>query len=184
MSWYNQQSTILSTIVHEVRKETNTNLWKSTKEVTDWFNTIQNKNDYTFIVFDICEFYPSISQQLLNDAITYASNYVPISNLEKRLIINTKNSTLYNNGIPWTKKNSENFDITMGSFDGAECCELVGLYIPSKLSQLEINVGLYRDDGLAVCKLSPQKTENIKKRCANFLSLLVLTLQLKQTKND
>ena len=39
----------------------------------------------------------------------------------------------------------------MGSFDGAEICELVGLYLLDKLSSLigRKNVGLYRDDGLA-----------------------------------
>ena len=40
------------------------------------------------------------------------------------------------------------FDVTMGSYDGAEVCELVGLYLLSKLTpQMGIkNVGLYRDD--------------------------------------
>ena len=39
----------------------------------------------------------------------------------------------------------------MGSFDGAEICEIVGLYLLSRLSNLlgKENVGLYRDDGLA-----------------------------------
>ena len=42
----------------------------------------------------------------------------------------------------------------MGSFDGAEDCELVGLYLLDKLSKLlgKDNVGLYRDDGLAAVK--------------------------------
>ena len=44
------------------------------------------------------------------------------------------------------------FDVTMGSYDGAEVCELVGLFMLDKLSNIfEKNlVGLYRDDGLAV----------------------------------
>ena len=38
----------------------------------------------------------------------------------------------------------------MGSFDGAEACELVGLYLLHQLNQKfpTINFGLYRDDGL------------------------------------
>ena len=38
----------------------------------------------------------------------------------------------------------------MGSFDGAEICEIVGLYLLDKLPNLLgiENVGLYRDDGL------------------------------------
>ena len=39
----------------------------------------------------------------------------------------------------------------MGSFDGAEVCEIVRLYLLDKLSNLlgNGNVGLYKDDGLA-----------------------------------
>ena len=46
------------------------------------------------------------------------------------------------------------FDVTMGSFDGTQVCELVGLYLLDKLSKLlgKDNVGLYRDDGLAAVK--------------------------------
>ena len=44
--------------------------------------------------------------------------------------------------------------VTMGSYDGAEICELVGLFILNKLGQKfgKENIGLYRDDGLAIMK--------------------------------
>ena len=44
----------------------------------------------------------------------------------------------------------------MGSFDGADISELVGLYLPYNLSSLigRKHVGLYRDDGLAVINSS------------------------------
>ena len=44
----------------------------------------------------------------------------------------------------------------MGSFDGAEVCELVGLFLLDQLAEIlgKENVGLYRDDGLAVIKNS------------------------------
>ena len=51
-----------------------------------------------------------------------------------------------------------NFDVPMGSYDGAEVCELVGLYILHKLTSGETpifekeNCGIYRDDGLAIIK--------------------------------
>lgn len=50
------------------------------------------------------------------------------------------------------KKENESFDVTMGSYDGAEVCELVGLFILSKLTNVAgmDSIGLYRDDGLAV----------------------------------
>ena len=52
----------------------------------------------------------------------------------------------------------------MGFFDGAKICELVGLFILEELEQLGINVGIYRDDGLAVSDLNPQAVERIKKK--------------------
>ena len=55
----------------------------------------------------------------------------------------------------WKKSNNnDNFDVPMGSFNGAEVCDLVGLYLLHILSMI-INtqsIGLYRDDGLAIIK--------------------------------
>jgi hypothetical protein len=54
------------------------------------------------------------------------------------------------------KKDGSNslFDFTMGSFDGAEICELVGLYILNHLGKRfgKENIGLHRDDSLAIIK--------------------------------
>ena len=36
-------------------------------------------------------------------------------------------SLLFNNNSTWIKKNGSLFDVTMGSYDGAEVCELVGI---------------------------------------------------------
>ncbi|GFO19392.1 inositol hexakisphosphate and diphosphoinositol-pentakisphosphate kinase 2 [Plakobranchus ocellatus] len=52
----------------------------------------------------------------------------------------------------------------MSSFDCAETCELVGLYLLSQLKNLNINVGLYRNDGLAVTTQSAREAESIKKK--------------------
>ncbi|PFX19719.1 hypothetical protein AWC38_SpisGene15848 [Stylophora pistillata] len=52
----------------------------------------------------------------------------------------------------------------MGSFDGAETCELVGCFLLSILTEkYGQNIGLYRDDGLAALNGTPQEIENIKK---------------------
>ena len=52
------------------------------------------------------------------------------------------------------KKDSELFDVTMGAYHGAEVCELVGTFLLYKLSLKynKNNIGLYRDDGLAIFK--------------------------------
>ena len=52
----------------------------------------------------------------------------------------------------------------MGSFDGAETCELVGCYLLSLLTEkYGQNFGLYRDDGLAAFNAKPRDIEKIKK---------------------
>ena len=56
-------------------------------------------------------------------------------------------------------------DVAMGSFDGAEICELVGLYILHGLFAKygKDSIGLYRDDGLAVFKnISGPTAERMK----------------------
>ena len=40
-------------------------------------------------------------------------------------------------------------DVTMGSYDGAESTDLVGLFLLHQLKHLPIDIGLYRNDGLA-----------------------------------
>ena len=58
------------------------------------------------------------------------------------------------------------FDVAMGSYDGAEVCELVGIFVLSQLPERydQTNIGLYRDDGLAVFRdISGCVAERIKK---------------------
>ncbi len=59
------------------------NQWKNTKSVLAWFNSIPNKNQYSFIAFDVENFYPSISIELLNAALDFASNYDDITEESK-----------------------------------------------------------------------------------------------------
>ena len=61
------------------------------------------------------------------------------------------------------------FDVTMGSYVGAETCELVGIYMLSLItSKLKDQTGLYRDDALAVCKATPKKWKKRNKKSARF----------------
>ena len=45
------------------------------------------------------------------------------------------------------KRRATTFDVTMGSYDGTETSELVGSLLLSQLQNLDVNIGLYRDDG-------------------------------------
>ena len=38
--------------------------------------------------------------------------------------------------ISGRKKEDPRFDVTMGVFDGAECCELVGWYLPKRIETI------------------------------------------------
>ena len=65
------------------------------------------------------------------------------------VIKHARKSLLFYNDKTWVKNNDQSlFDVTMGSYDGAEICELVGLLMFNKLAQRfgGDNVGLYRDD--------------------------------------
>ena len=65
------------------------------------------------------------------------------------------------------KKQSGLFDVTTGACDGAEVCELVGMYMLSLISEKynKKDFGLYRDDGLGLVKnKSGLETEKIMKK--------------------
>ena len=160
---------ILSNIVKVVRNVSMFNHWQNNTSVITWFKSLQNKQNLTFLQFDIIEFYPSISEKLLNQALNFALNYTSISEEEKKIIFQTKKTLLFSDDQTWVKKNNRDFDVSMGSWDGAEVCELVGLFLLSKLQDLNINVGLYRDDGLAVTNLRPRLAELEKKKLCKIM---------------
>lgn len=161
---------ILERINKDIAYKTNANLWRSTQEVLKWFENIKNKQRKTFIIFDIVNYYPSISPALLQRALDFATELTSLTNDEKHIIMQAKRSTLSHNNELWCKKQSEEFDITMGSYDGAESCELVGLYMLNIIKKhLGDNFGLYRDDGLGVLDKTPRQAEIVKKKlCAIF----------------
>ena len=73
---------------------------------------------------------------------------------------------MFTGNTPWVKKGDVNFDIGMGAFDGAESCDLIGLYLLHLLTtNIEnIVVGLYRDDGLCVSNATPRLTEKLRQK--------------------
>jgi hypothetical protein len=80
-----------------------------------------------------------------------AQNYVTISEQQIEIIKHARNFLLFSNGKTWIKQQDNPlFDVTMGSYDVAEVCELVGLFIHNSLPKKygKERVGLYRDDGL------------------------------------
>ena len=118
---------------------TKLNQWKITSDVINWFTNIPDMQKHSFASFDIDSFYPSITESLLSKAISFAKNYTTISDKDIDIIMHCRKSLLFDNETAWTKKNlSSMFDVTMGSFDGAEVCELIGLFLLNNLSAWEI----------------------------------------------
>ena len=127
---------ILDRINYEITQATKVNLWECTKDTIEWFKDILEKEKHAFITFDVCDFYRSISEDLLLKALNYASRFTTITQQDHHIITHAKKSLLYHQNSLWTKKNANNmFDITMGSYDRAETCELIGAYMLSLIAQ-------------------------------------------------
>ena len=120
-------------------------------------------------MFDIKDFY-SLIQDLLNKALNFASEYIYIWKCDIDVIHHARKSLLFNDSHTWIKKKGGLFGVSVGVYDRAEVCELVGTYMLNLLSR-EYNkndFGLYRDVGLVVLKnksgsQSEQAKKNIQK---------------------
>ena len=132
----------------------------------DWFKIIKDRKRFKFVQFDTVEFFPSITENLLILDLEFAQDFINISDDNKRIILQAKQSILYKSDSPLIKKGDKHFDVTMGSLDGAETCKLVGLFLLSKLQNLGFNLGLYQDDGLGVCTRQVDKLK--KEMCTIF----------------
>ena len=157
---------ILDTINANLKSKLEVNQWKNTGTVIDWFKNIENKAAYTFTMFDIKDFYPSIKESLLKEALVFAKRHTTVRKKDMDVVLHARKSLLFSQNDTWIKKDGGLFDVTMGAYDGAEVCELVGTYLLYLIGQKydKRNIGLYRDDGLAVFKnRSGPQNERIKK---------------------
>ena len=87
----------------------------------------------------------------------WAKEHSYISDTASNIIMAARKSFIYDGKSLWVKQNNPNFDVTMGSWDGAEVCEIVGLYLLNKLVNIKQifnknEVGIFRDDGLSACE--------------------------------
>ena len=157
---------ILKKVIEVIRAKSKLTQWKNTDEVINWFKKLTNKKRKRFIQFDIVSYYPSITPDLLKKALDWACMYVDITKQEKEIIMQAKKSLLYLGNTPWVKKGDVNFDNGMGSYDGAECCDLIGLFILDQLTNRikELQTGSYRDDSLAVAETTPRNLEKLRQK--------------------
>ena len=176
---------ILDNTVKEIRSKTELKQCTNTREVIKWFNEIKNKGKLKFIIFDIETFYPSITPTLLNKALEWAMAYVSITPQQKKIIHQASQSFLYSDGVPWVKKGEVNFDIGMGAYHGAQACEIVGLFMLSKLAVLpNFKTIIYRDDGLAITSSSPRLQEKLRQSIIGIFAEqgLAITIEINLTR--
>ena len=102
---------ILENINKELRNKLQLQQWNNTTALINWFKKIEDKN------------------KLLDDSINFARQHAQIKREDFSIIQHARKSLLYNKEIPWQKKDTNLFDVTMGAYDGAEVCELVGLFL-------------------------------------------------------
>ena len=143
---------ILDTTNKHIREAMGLDQWRNTDTVFDWFKIIRNKHLCKFVVFDIRGFYPSITENLLQKALTSAKAHKHLSDDDKAIIHHARKSLLFNDQQTWIKRDSGLLHVTMGAYDEVDVCELIGNYLIYELSKLyeKKDIVLYRDDRLAV----------------------------------
>ena len=62
------------------------NQWKSTVSAIKWFNSMKDKHLMKFVIFNIKDFYPSITQDLLKKALNFSCEYIYISKCDNDAI--------------------------------------------------------------------------------------------------
>ena len=130
----------------------------------EWFKKLQKKEGYTFVKYDVDTYYPDISANLFKKALTYARKYVDISDNEERILWHArKGYTLWKKEV-WAKIKGSDFDVAIGSPDGAEVAEFVGLYLLDKVTKILQESGLYRDDGAGVTRATGPQVSRLEKK--------------------
>ena len=180
---------LVENINRNIRHVTKLNQWQKTSDVISWFKNLDNKKYSKFIKYDICDFYPSISEELLNKSIQFAKSYTKVPDDVVEIIFHSRKSILFCDNNTWAKINEPNFDVTQGSFDGAEVCELVGLYLLHLLTTNlpNFNTGLYRDDGLGcISNLPGPKMDKMRKDIIKIFKScgLTITIDIDLTSTD
>ena len=90
---------------------------------------------------------------------------------ERKVIKQACESFLYFNGKPWEKKEGNKFDVGMGAYHGAQACEVVGLFLMSRLKDIpNLSSVIYRDDVLGVTRSTPRQQEKMKQKIINIFA--------------
>ena len=78
-----------------------THAYTNTQAVITWFKSIENKRSSSFIKFDIVEFYPSITKELLTKSINYGKSITTIEGEVITTVFLTRMSLLFDKTSVW-----------------------------------------------------------------------------------
>ena len=156
---------ILEKVVERIREVSNLNHWKNTTSVLQWFTEIEGRHRKKFISWDICDFYASITEKLLGEALDWAAGFVMITPKQRDIIFHVRKTFLFHKGEAWVKNQNPDFDIAMGSYDSAEVTDLVGLYMLQQIENKNLGIGPggYRDDFAAYSDLTPKENNDVQR---------------------
>ena len=160
---------MLKDMIRDLKFETRLKQCISTGEVLKWFRGLEGKKDLKFIIFDVEAFYPSITEELFNRALDWAATITDVTSRQRQVFLKSCKSFLFCGGEAWTKKGRTNFDVGMGAYQGAQVCEIVGLFLLQKLRSVEgLECILYRDDGLGITRAGPRTQDGMRKKIQNI----------------
>ena len=94
----------ISHINKSVREKLNVHQWRNTEVVITWFRNIKTNGSSTFIKFDIADFYPSISKDLLLKVISFAKSITSIQDKLIETILHSRKARLFNKNDVCVKK--------------------------------------------------------------------------------
>ena len=100
---------ILDKINNVLVEKAKVNLWKNSANTIKWIKSISIEKASSFVKFD-----PSISEDLLTDAISYTKSLIDIMEQEYSIITHSRKILLFQNSKPWVKKDgNQDFDVPM-----------------------------------------------------------------------
>ena len=165
---------MLDRILGKCRDKFNVNQLRSTDDSIKWFKAIENKPNKVLIKADIANFYPSITEEVVKNATRYFRDKdIDITEDEENVLLKSKIQMARAFGRNWVKKTSS-FDNSMGSPDGCEICEYVGLYLLCRLKEVaslrDITIALYRDDLILAMDVNGFDMNQVKSRITKIFA--------------
>ena len=131
------------------------------------------------------EFYPSVTETILDNALSFSKQHVEISDKDLLIIKHCRKLLLYHENEARKKKNSDScFYMTIDSYDGAEVCELVDTLVLSTLANSipKENIGLYWDDYIGLILMrneNGQKRDRIRKEVIKIFKEIGFEIEIK-----